>query len=227
MKKITKKVFSLALVAVLTLSMGMVAFAKDSTENPNPGTGSESTGNPDTDKPGTPSTENPGTPSTENPGSQGQTVVGDLSTAGSLASATIDGKNVAGTVSLSTVSPSFYATMMNAAKVKNLFNNAGVAFDKATYLASVDIHFTGNIPKSGIQFTFNVKDVTTKDTIYAIHQKKDGTYELVKCRVPEDGKVSFTLYSLSPVAFFNVEGATSTTAGNGKTTKTSPKTGAF
>ena len=51
----------------------------------------------------------------------------------------------------------------------------------------------------GVTLTFGVNGVNPGDNVYALHQKKDGTWEVCPTIVGKD-KVTVTLYSLSPIA---------------------------
>ena len=71
------------------------------------------------------------------------------------------------------------------------------------------------MPKEGLAITFDVDGVVKGDNIYLLHGKADGTWETIKPSKVEDGKVTATFTSLSPVAIVKVVGEA-----------TSPKTGA-
>lgn len=72
-----------------------------------------------------------------------------------------------------------------------------------------------------ITIPFSVKGVKAGDNIIVMHKKSDGTWEQIKPDKVEDGVVTVTFTSLSPVAFIHVGSAAN---GNGAAaTKTAAK----
>ncbi len=70
-----------------------------------------------------------------------------------------------------------------------------------TVVAVVDVKLpAGNIPAEGISITFNVDGIVAGDKLYILHEKADGTWETINPTKVEDGKVTATFKSLSPVA---------------------------
>ena len=83
---------------------------------------------------------------------------------------------------------------------------------KSEVLALVDV----KVEKAGkTTITFEVAGVKAGDKIYLLHQKADKTWEVIHPDKVEDGKVTATFTSLSPVAIVKVPA-----------TATLPKTGA-
>lgn len=76
---------------------------------------------------------------------------------------------------------------------------------KASVLEVVEVSFDGSFKK--ITIPFNVKNVVAGQNIVVLHQKADGTWETITPDKVENGKVTATFTSLSPVAFVAVDGA--------------------
>lgn len=88
---------------------------------------------------------------------------------------------------------------------------------KSTVLAVVDVTVPEGTGK--VTITFGVTGVSKADAgkIYLLHEKHDGTWEVIHPDKVEDGKVTATFSSLSPVAICKVAETAGTTL---------PKTGA-
>lgn len=87
---------------------------------------------------------------------------------------------------------------------------------KSTVLAVVDITVPEGTGK--VTLTLNVTGVAKADAgkIYLLHEKHDGTWEVIHPDKVEDGKITATFTSLSPVAICKIA----------DTATTLPKTGA-
>lgn len=83
-------------------------------------------------------------------------------------------------------------------------------------LAIVDVKVEGATGKVTITFEVDGIKAADKGTIYLLHEKANGTWEVIHPDKVEDGKVTATFSSLSPVAIVKVA----------KETTTLPKTGA-
>ena len=94
--------------------------------------------------------------------------------------------------------------------VEEAFEVAEEKNANSTVLALVDVKSTGSKT-----ITFEVAEVKAGDKIYLLHQKADKTWEVIHPDKVEDGKVTATFTSLSPVAIVKVPA-----------TATLPKTGA-
>ena len=91
--------------------------------------------------------------------------------------------------------------VVNAAKAQAV----AVVGSDAVVLDVVDVNFSESF--STITIPFNLKNVKAGDKIVALHQKADGTWETITPDKVEDGKVTVTFTSLSPVAFVAGEAA--------------------
>ena len=78
----------------------------------------------------------------------------------------------------------------------------------ANVLKLVDVSLPTNFTKATI--TFDIPGVTAGQKVTVLHQKADGTWEVISGSKVEDGKVTATFTSLSPVAFV-VEGTSDKT----------------
>lgn len=109
----------------------------------------------------------------------------------------VDGKETDGTVSVAAAA---------AAKVDEAKAQATALVSKnATVLDVVEVSFSGTFSK--ITIPFNLKNVVAGQNIVALHQKADGTWEKITPDKVENGKVTVTFSSLSPVAFVVADGA--------------------
>lgn len=106
------------------------------------------------------------------------------------------------------------------------------ASDRVTVLAAGDINVVGEMPEGGIDFTMAIVDGDVKpgNTVYVLHQKDDGTWEVFEAVIDADGNITVHLDSLSPVAVVKVMSDGSVKVLSEKTEtvtseKKSPKTG--
>ncbi len=76
---------------------------------------------------------------------------------------------------------------------------------KASVLEVVEVSYDGSFSK--LTIPFNVRNVVAGQKILVLHQKTDGTWETIIPDKVENGKVTVTFTSLSPVAFVAVDGA--------------------
>lgn len=79
------------------------------------------------------------------------------------------------------------------------------------------------IPADGIQITLSDSDVKAGMNIVMLHMKADGTWENIPVTV-EDGKITGTFTSLSPVYYFEVKEAANTTTNNNTATNNNTTT---
>lgn len=107
----------------------------------------------------------------------------------------VDGKESTGSLSVAAASD---------AKVAEAKAAAAQVSSKATVLEVVDVNFSGSFSK--ITIPFNVKNVVAGQNIVVLHQKADGTWETITPDKVENGKVTVTFSSLSPVAFVVADG---------------------
>lgn len=106
------------------------------------------------------------------------------------------------------------------------------AKDQVVVIASGELKVDGEMPEGGLDFAIDVNGngVNPGDTLYVLHKKADGTWEVFAVVVKEDGSVEFHLDSLSPVALVKVMSDGSVKVLSEKTEtvtseKKSPKTG--
>lgn len=92
---------------------------------------------------------------------------------------------------------------------------------KGTVLGIVDVTADLKGAKS-VDVTFSVAEVKAGDNIVVLHQKADGKWETLPIVKVEDGKVTATFTSFSPVVVVKAKAA----ASNGTEGATSPKDGA-
>ena len=103
----------------------------------------------------------------------------------------VDGKEVSSSVSI---------VEANAEVVKAAEAEAVTAVGaNAVVLKVVDVNFSEGFKT--ITISFSLKNVKANDKIVALHQKADGSWETITPDKVEDGKVTVTFTSLSPVAF--------------------------
>lgn len=110
----------------------------------------------------------------------------------------VDGKESDVTVSVAAANE----TVVEEAKAQA----TAIVGKKATVLQVVDVIF----PKEfkSITIPFNIVNVKEGDNIVALHQKADGSWESITPDKVDNGKVTVTFTSLSPVAFVAADGAT-------------------
>jgi hypothetical protein len=218
-------------------SSPMTTPGSGSTGNPstgNPNTGNPSTGNPSTGNPstGNPSTPNPGTgnPSTPNPGT-GNTDADnsqEAATGGYIANpiTAVVGETSYSVTQKEVDDKAFLETINDKTALKSRVEKLGMTYKDVTLLGSVDIKLPGVDLSKGVSLSIPLNGVKSGDTVYALHKKSTtNEYEWISCEVRGEGKVVLTLYSLSPVAFFKVDGAKSITPSNQE--PDSPPTGEF
>lgn len=119
----------------------------------------------------------------------------------------VDGKEVDGGVSI-VEAP---AATVEAAKAQAI---AAVS-SKASVLQVVEVSFPESFSK--ITVPFNLTNVVAGQNIKVLHQKKDGTWEVITPDKVENGKVTVTFTSLSPVAFVVADGVAATGVRSPKT----------
>lgn len=106
------------------------------------------------------------------------------------------------------------------------------ANDQVVVIAAGELKVDGEMPEGGLDFAIDVNGngVNPGDTLYVLHKKADGTWEVFAVVVKENGSVEFHLDSLSPVALIKVMSDGSVKVLSEKTEtvtseKKSPKTG--
>jgi hypothetical protein len=182
-----KKLVTLLCAVVLALSMGMVAFASASPS---------STSNDAVSAP-----ENVYTPTNEK---------GEVDTAGKVGvyeTVKIPGNENAKVVVVAV------STTVKAAAVQQA---AALGLASAPF-AYVDVNVEGYTAGTPVTVPFNLVNVVAGDSILVLHQKADGTWETIIPDKVEDGKVTVSFTSLSPVVFVR---------GTAAPAVASPKTGA-
>lgn len=117
-----------------------------------------------------------------------------------------DGNRI--TVTQKEISKEVQEILKDENKVKDIFETAGFAVSdnmQFVFLGGGDLK-VDNMPEGGIEIPLSTEgyDVKPGDIVYAIHQKSDGTWEVIPCEVGRDGVVRVTLTSLSPVAIIKV-----------------------
>lgn len=80
----------------------------------------------------------------------------------------------------------------------------------ANVLKLVDVSLPDGFTFTEATITFDIPGVTAGQKVTVLHQKADGTWEVISGSKVEDGKVTATFTSLSPVAFV-VEGTSDKT----------------
>lgn len=103
--------------------------------------------------------------------------------------------------------------------------------DTVTVLAAGEIDIVGDMPAGGVDITMVIVDGDVKpgNTVYVLHQKADGTWEVFEAVVDETGRIKVHFDSLSPVAVVKVmsDGTVKVLKDKPATSeKKSPKTGA-
>ena len=103
--------------------------------------------------------------------------------------------------------------------------------DKVTLLAAGEINIVGDMPEGGVNITMASVDGDIKpgNTVYVLHQKADGTWEIFEAVVDAAGNITVHFDSLSPVAVVKVmsDGTVKVLKDKPATSeKKSPKTGA-
>lgn len=119
-------------------------------------------------------------------------------------------------------------------KLKELVEKtAGVTYSGYDYFDWFGISLPEGVtmPQGGIDVTFDASYVHAGDYVVVLHLKADGTWENVPCKV-ENGKIVCKFTSLSPVFVMVLRDAkalntSATTTTNAATTTKAPKTGEF
>lgn len=89
--------------------------------------------------------------------------------------------------------------------VSAIFKEAGYETSndiELVYLGAGDITIDGKMPEGGVDIEFEISKEELKpgDTVYVMHQKSDGTWEILEGIVGDDNTTSIHFDSLSPVA---------------------------
>lgn len=106
------------------------------------------------------------------------------------------------------------------------------ANDEVVVIAAGELKIDGDMPEGGLDFVIDVNGngVNPGDTVYVLHKKDDGTWEVFAVVVKEDGSIEFHLDSLSPVGVVKVmsDGSVKVLKENEPVSseKKSPRTGA-
>ena len=98
-----------------------------------------------------------------------------------------------------------FITPASEAKEAEAAAQAKAVSAKASVLEVVEVSYDGSFSK--LTIPFNVRNVVAGQKILVLHQKTDGTWETIIPDKVENGKVTVTFTSLSPVAFVAVDGA--------------------
>lgn len=113
-------------------------------------------------------------------------------------STVVDTSSNVTSISISTVSDSARADLQAAAV--EAFGATGTET-----LLVVDLTVNRAPGATGpVTVSLNVGGVKLGDTIYVVHQKADGSIEIVRATVTADGVVQFTLSSFSPISIIKV-----------------------
>jgi len=135
------------------------------------------------------------------------TVTADKTGATETASALADGISVStNSVKINGVDSTVVPTLkaVSAETVESAKESAKkLVSSNATVLKLVDVSLPTSFEKATI--TFDITGVKAGQKVTVLHQKSDGTWEVISDSKVEDGKVTATFTSLSPVAFV-VEG---------------------
>lgn len=209
MKKKLIKMFALMLCLVFMLSCTVFA-AGSPDSNDVVGSGSPSSGDvvDDNDKPSTdnPSTDNPSTdvPSIETPGTETpSTDSGSASTtdesqkpavsyAEGVTAAKVTFNGVELEVTVKAVTNAVVSTAAEQAKT--------MVGETAAVLKVFDVSLPEGDYSVGVDVTMNVPGVVAGQNVSVLHQKADGTWESLKVVKVENGSVTATFTSFSPVA---------------------------
>lgn len=101
-------------------------------------------------------------------------------------------------------------------KVAEVYAEAEKKNEDSEILAVVEVSVPeGTDTSKGLKVTFDVTGVVAGEKIYLLHEKANGTWEVIHPDKVEDGKVTATFKSFSPVAVVKVPASA-----------TLPKTGA-
>lgn len=189
-----KKFFTLLCAGVMACSMSMMAFAAPS-QTTSTVTGSTVSGS------SSQTTSTATSSATTSTNSNGHSTVDGVKVWSNII---IDGQSVdAKDLSIEALSAT-----SDAAKAAT----AWAAANGGTILQMIDVKLSANF--SSVTIPFNISNVIAGQNIVALHLKHDGEWEQLPC-VVENGKVTVTFTSLSPVVFVSMD----------KTPVKSPKTG--
>lgn len=102
--------------------------------------------------------------------------------------------------------------------------------DKVTVLTAANLKIDGEMPEGGVDMMLYVGDddqIKPGNTVYVLHKKADGTWEVFSAKVNAAGEIEVHFDSLSPVAVVKVtsDGKVKVLTEKGDTTRKSPKTG--
>lgn len=155
-------------------------------------------------------------------------------TTGSMGAVDKDGNRV--TVKSEAVSEEVKKVLEDKEQVKNIIKDAGYKVPdnaEVVVMGSANLTIT-EMPEGGIdvELWYNGEDLKAGQIVYVLHQKADGTWEVLEGTITINGSVKVHLDSLSPVAIVKImsDGTVITlekTAGASTpaATKKSPKTG--
>lgn len=78
--------------------------------------------------------------------------------------------------------------------------------DNVVLLAAGEINIVGEMPEGGVDITMAIVDGDVKpgNTVYVLHKKADGTWEVFEAVVDANGEITVHFNSLSPVAVVKV-----------------------
>ncbi len=193
MIKRMKKILAIAAVCALTLSMGPAVFAAESPVDPEI---------PDIEGP-----EKPETPDTEKPAEPQDIVTGS--------GYDKDGNRLT-IQSVQEVTEEVKEMLQDDEKVKDILEGAGYVpkdDQDVVVLGMGDISIEGEMPEGGLDVEISLEEQVAEglkdgDTVYVLHQKHDGTWEVLEGTVTVDefGNTNVTAHfdSLSPVAIIKV-----------------------
>lgn len=85
--------------------------------------------------------------------------------------------------------------------------------DSVVAVVEVSLPAGVKMPAEGISITFDVDGIVAGDKVYILHGLENGTWETITPTKVEDGKVTATFKSLSPVAIVKTAQATSPQTG--------------
>lgn len=112
-------------------------------------------------------------------------------------------------INISNISKEVEDVLMDIDAVNEIFREAGYK-GKADrdvtvyYIAAGDLTLEGaEVPAGGVDIPFTISKDEAKqgDTIYVMHQKNDGTWEILEGVVGGNNEITIHFNSLSPVAF--------------------------
>lgn len=112
-------------------------------------------------------------------------------------------------INIENISKDVEDVLMDIDAVNEIFREAGYAGKEdqdvtVYYIAAGDITLEGaEVPEGGVDIPFTISKEEAKpgDTIYVMHQKSDGTWEILEGVVGANNEMTVHFDSLSPVAF--------------------------